>query len=124
MTTRDEEEERRRQREERKRMTLRDRAHGSPPRVAIDGDLDGRSERRTGRVLMMQFRVTVVTKAVLRAIKRRDSITSDPLLLELLVKAYLEKNGHPPIVLPSEEELVARFERERERRDGDEPDDE
>jgi hypothetical protein len=100
-------------------MSLRDRVHGSPPRTAADGGVDGRSERRTGRIFQIPFRGTLVVKEMLRAIRRRDNIPSDPVLLELMIQAYLEKYGHPPIVIPSEDELVKRYERERDRRDGE-----
>lgn len=117
----DEEAERRRLAKERQGMSWVDRVHGSPPRTAADGGRDGRSDRRTGRIFQIPFRGTLVVKEILRAIKRRDSIPSDPMLLELMIEAYLEKHPHPPnppLVIPSEEELVERYERERDRRDG------
>lgn len=115
--TNDEEEERRRQEDERKTMRRVDRVYDRPPMRTQMGDIAGQSRRRTGRRFPMLFRMTLTTRAVLMALKERDGIPSDPLVLELLIEAYLEKYRDPPIVIPSEEELIERYERERDKRD-------
>jgi hypothetical protein len=115
----DEELERRRQQKEREAMSLVDRAHGTPKRIASDGMPDGRSERRTGRVAQVHFRTTLPVKAVLRAIKKRDKIPSDPLLLELLIEVYLARFDTPPLEIVSEEELVLGLERKRDEDDAE-----
>lgn len=109
----DEAQERRRQEKKNETMSLIDRAHGMPKRIAKDGMDDGRSERRTGRVTQVQFRATLPVKAALRAIRKRDNIQSDPDLLELLIQVYLLKYDTPPLEIPSEEELVLQLEKKR-----------
>lgn len=120
MTARDDEGvERQRQQKEREGMSITDRSHGKPKRRSADGSFDGRSEMRTGRVANIPLRGTLVVKATLRAIMQRDNIRSGPMLLELLIEAYLEKNWDPPLEIPTEEELVRALEEERDRRDAE-----
>jgi hypothetical protein len=110
---RDEEEERQRQEAERKKMRLVDRVYDTPPRTTRFGDLSGLSAKRMGRKFSMIFRMTLTTRAMLMAIKARDGIPSDSVFLELLIEAYLKTYRKPPIVIPSEEELIRMFEKKR-----------
>jgi hypothetical protein len=119
MSGNDEEEERLRQQRELKSMSLRDRLHGGKPLRTSDGFPDQRSERRTGRIILMPFRVHPRVKALILAIKKRDNVPSLPVLLEVMLEAYQERYG--PIdesELPSDEELIERFEQEQDRRNG------
>lgn len=114
----DEEEERKRQERERARMPLVDRLHGSEPRTTASGFKDLRSNRRTGRIIPMPLRLHPRVKAIIDAIMERDRHPSLVVLFEEMVDAYLQLHG--PIsqaLLPSDEELVRRIERERDRRD-------
>jgi hypothetical protein len=113
----DEEEERRRQEAERKKMRLVDRVYDAPIKTTITGRISDQHKRRTGRVIPMLVRMTLRTEAILKALKERDQIPSDPVFLEILLEAYLEKYREPPITIPSDEELVEMFERERDERD-------
>jgi hypothetical protein len=115
----DELEEMRRLQQERERLRPVDRLHGGPPRRTGDGFIDQRSERRSGRIILMPFRAHPRVKAIILAIKRRDDVPSLPVLLELMVDAYQEKYGAiPRDQLPTDEELAAQIERERDKRDG------
>lgn len=113
---RDEEEERRRQEVERKKMRPVDRVYDTPPKRTRMGDLWGQSLKRMGRQFSINLRMTLTTRATFVALKQRDNIPSDPVFFELLIEAYLEKYREPPIVIPSEEELLRMFEQERDRR--------
>lgn len=103
---------------ERDAMSAIDRIHGAPPRNTADGFIDQRSQRRTGRVILMPFRVHPRVKALILAIKARDNIPSLPVFLEEMLEVYQEKYG--PIAekdLPTDEQLAAQIERERDKRD-------
>lgn len=115
----DEEEERRRLERERARLPFLDRLHGSAPRTTASGFKDGRSLRRTGRIVQLPLRIHPRVKAIIDAIVARDRPPSLVALFEDMLEAYLEKHG--PInqaLLPSDEELVRRLELERDKRDG------
>jgi predicted lipid-binding transport protein (Tim44 family) len=116
----DEEEERRKQKEEQKGMSPVDRAVGRPPCKTKSGHPDGRSRRRTGRIMQIPIRATLRAKAMLDAIIERDNIASQAAFLEKALEAYQAVNG--PLDesdIPSEEELLSRFERERDKRDAE-----
>lgn len=117
---REEEEEWRRLEEERRRMSLEERLHGSPMRTTRDGFPDGRSRRRTGRKLSLPLRVHPRIYALIDAIMERDGHVSRVELLEVMVETYLQVHGAiPEDRLPSDEDLIARIERERDKRDGE-----
>lgn len=113
----DEAEERRRLEAERKKMRPVDRVYDRLPKRTVMGDVSGHASRRTGRLFPSLFRMTLTTRAMLKALKKRDDIPSDPIFLELLIEAYLKNNPDPPLIIPSEEELIEQYEREKERRD-------
>ena len=113
----DEAEERRRLEAERKKMRPVDRLYDRPPKRTRAGDFWGQSKKRAGRMFSTIFRMTLTTRAVYTALKERDGIPSDPVFLELMIEAYLEKYRDPPITIPSEMELIEQYERERDRRD-------
>lgn len=115
-----EDDERRRQERERIKLPLVDRLHGSSPRITASGFEDLRSKRRTGRVVQLPLRLHPRVRAMIDVIMQRDKPPSLVALFEEMLDAYLEKHG--PIdqsLLPSDEELVRRFEHERDRRDGE-----
>lgn len=121
---RDEEEERKRLERERAAMPLIDRLHGGSPRTAASGFQDGRSIRRTGRVVQLPLRVHPRVKAIINAIMVRDKLPSLVALFEDMLEAYLEKHGFiDAALLPSDDELVRRLERERDIRERDKSDD-
>lgn len=116
----DEEEERKRQERERARMPLVDRLHGVPPRTTASGFKDLRSNRRTGRVVQMPIRVHPRVKAMTDAIMMRDGHPSLVALYEEMLDAYFERHGPLDLaLLPSDEDLVKRIEKERDKRDGE-----
>lgn len=110
---RDEEEERRRQEAERKKMRPVDRVYDTPPKRTKAGFISGASKKRGGRLFGTLFRMTLTTRAMFLALKERDDIPSDPLFFELMLEAYLEKYREPPIVIPSEDELLRQFEQQK-----------
>jgi hypothetical protein len=120
MAGNDEDDERHRQERERGKLPLVDRLHGSSPRITASGFEDLRSKRRTGRVVQLPLRLHPRVRAMIDVIMQRDKPPSLVALFEEMLDAYLEKHG--PIdqsLLPSDEELVRRFEQERDRRDGE-----
>lgn len=113
-----EEQERQRQQRERQKLSPIDRLYGNPPRTTVHGFDDLRSDLRTGRVVQIGLRVHPRIKAMMDAIKRRDSIPSMVVLLELMVEAYQKVYGAlDESELPSMESLVEQIERERDKRD-------
>lgn len=115
---RDDDEERRKLEAERKRQRPVDRLYGKAPRRTLAGDLSGHARRRKGRIFPVLFRMTLRTRAIMAALRERDDIPSDPVFLELLIEAYLELYDDPPIIIPSDQELIEQYEREQEERDG------
>lgn len=116
----DEEEERKRQELERARMPLVDRLHGAPARTTASGFKDLRSKRRTGRVVQMPIRVHPRVKAMTDAIMQRDGHPSLVSLYEEMLDAYFDRHGPlAQALLPSDEELVERIEKERDKRDAE-----
>jgi hypothetical protein len=116
----DEEEERRRQERERARLPLIDRLHGKSPRITESGFEDLRSKRRTGRVVQLPLRLHPRVRAIIDIIIERDKPPSLVVLFEDMLEAYLEKHG--PIdqsLIPSDEELVRRIEKERDKHDAE-----
>jgi hypothetical protein len=110
----DEEEERQRQRKENRRKTPMHRWYEKPPATNKDGGPDIRSERRTGRVLQMNVKLTPQVRAMVVAIVVRDRPPSFAALFEEMVKIYLEKYGElDPRLVPSDEELAERMEEAR-----------
>ncbi len=115
----DEEEERKRQERDREKLPLLDRLHGSPPRITASGFPDLRSKRRTGRVVQLPLRLHPRVRAMVDFIMERDKPPSLAVLFEDMLAAYLEKRPIDKKLLPNDEELVRRFEKERDRRDGE-----
>lgn len=114
-----EDEERRRIEKERKRLAPVDRFYDREPRTTRDGFKDIRSNRRTGRVLQMPFRVHPRTKAMLLAVMKRDAVPSLSVLLEEMLDAYLKEYGEiDESEIPTLEQLAEAMERERDKRDG------
>lgn len=116
----DEEEERKRQERERAKLPLIDRLHGRPRRITASGFEDLRCKRRTGHVVQLPLRLHPRVRAIIDAVIDRDKPPSIIALFEDMLEAYLEKNG--PIdqsLLPSDEELVRRYEKQRDKRDGE-----
>ena len=112
-------EERRRQGQTPATLPALDRLHGAPRRVTASGFTDLRSTRRTGRVVQLPLRVHPRVKAVVDALLERDGHPSMVALIEAAIDAYQQVHGViDPELLPSEEELVRRIERERHLRDG------
>jgi hypothetical protein len=114
-----EDEERRRQERERGKLPLIDRLHGSAPRITASGFEDLRSKRRTGRVVQLPLRLHPRVRAIIDIIMERDKPPSLVALFEDMLEAYLEKRPIDVSLLPSDEELVRRYENERDRRDGE-----
>jgi hypothetical protein len=115
-----EEEERKRQERERSRTSFLERLYGSEFRTTASGFTDGRSLKRTGRVIQLPLRVHPRIKAMLMAIVERDKVPSMVVLFEEMAQAYLEKHGDIDWArLPSDEDLVRRIEQERDKRDGE-----
>ena len=115
-----EEEERRRLEAERARMSPEDRLYGKGKRRNADGFIDGRSDRRTGRVFKLLLRVHPRVRAIIGAIKKRDGHPSFVVLLEEMVEAYQKVHGEVAASeVESEEEIIARFLKERDKRDGE-----
>ena len=114
----DEEEERQRQREERKKMRPVDIVYDELPTVTAAGDMHIHSLKRSGRKYPMIFRMTLSTRAVICEILKHHDVPSGPLLLELMVEAYLQKYRDPPITIPSEQELAERFAQQKDRPHG------
>jgi hypothetical protein len=113
-----EEQERQRLQRERKQLSPTDRLHGAPPRTTVHGFVDQRSELRTGRVVQIGLRAHPRIKAMMDAIKKRDSIPSMVVLLELMLEAYQKVYGAlDESELPSLEDLVEQIEKERDKRD-------
>lgn len=118
-TADDEERERERQQRERERWSLTDRLVGKPPGKTASGFDDLRSKRRTGRVVQLPIRLHPRVRAIVGAIMERDQHPSLVALFEEMLSAYMHVHG--PIdqsVLPSDEELVRRYEQEQDKRDG------
>lgn len=113
-----EEAERRRQEAERKKLPLIDRLHGSSPRITASGFQDLRSKRRTGRIVQLPLRLHPRVRAIIDLIMERDRPPSLVVLFEEMLAAYLEKHPIDHSLLPSDEELVRRYELERDGRDG------
>jgi hypothetical protein len=105
----DELEERRRQAEERKKMRRVDLVYDTAPKITKTGMMHGHSAKRAGRMFGTLFRMTLTTRAVFLALKARDNIPTDPVFFELMLEAYMEKYREPPIVIPSEEELIEKY---------------
>lgn len=117
---REEDEEWRRLEEERRKLSPEERLHGAPMRMTGSGFIDGRSRRRTGRKLSLPLRVHPRIYALIDAIMDRDGHVSRVQLLEVMVETYLQVHGEiPEDQLPSDEDLIARIERERDKRDGE-----
>ena len=114
-----EEEERKRQQRERSKLSLIDRLHGSAPRITASGFPDIRSKRRTGNVVQLPLRVHPRVRAIIDLIMERDKPPSLIALFEDMLEDYLEKRPIDVSLLPTDEELVERYERERDKRDGE-----
>lgn len=115
-----EEEERRRQQREREKLSPIDRLHGSPPRTTKSGFLDGRSNRRTGRLVQLPLRLHPRVRAIVDAIMVRDRHPSMVALFEEMIEAYQQVHG--PIdtsLLPSDQELIRRIEQARDNDDAE-----
>ena len=110
----DEEAERKRQQREREKMSLTDRLFGKPPRTTAGGFDDMRSKRRTGRVVQLPIRLHPRVRAIVGAIMERDQHPSLVVLFEEMLAAYMKIHGAiDQSQLPSDEELVRRFEQKR-----------
>lgn len=110
----DERGERERQARERARLSFMERLYGSVFRTTASGFVDGRSLRRTGRVIQLPLRVHPRMKAMVMAIMARDGVPSTVVLFELMAQAYLEKEGDIDwSTLPSDDELLKRIEDKR-----------
>lgn len=110
----DEEEERKRRDKERRKLSFIDRLHGEAPRTTAGGFRDGRSKKRTGRVIPILVRVHPRVKAMLDLILERDGVPSMVTLLEEMIEAYCELHGKiNQTELPSDDELLQRLEKER-----------
>lgn len=103
-------------RKERETMPLNDRPYGKPRHVTADGFIDGRSERRTGRVLLMPIRMSLLGKALFRTIKKREGIPSDAVLLEILMEAYMKDKPIREDEIPNLKQLVEQYEKEQDKR--------
>jgi hypothetical protein len=113
-----EEQERQKLMRERQQMASLDRLHSKPPRTTVDGFVDQRSALRTGRLVQLGLRVHPRIKAMMLAIKERDSIPSMVVFLELMLDAYQKEYGAlDESELPSLESLVEQIEKERDKRD-------
>lgn len=113
----DEEEERKRQARERKGMSALDRIYGRKAGLTISGGQDKRFRRRTGRVAQLPIRVQLRVQAIVEAILNRDGLPSVVVFFEEALDAYQQVHGAvDESLIPSEEELVTRFEAERDRR--------
>ena len=120
MPDKSEEEERLRQEQERSRLAFRDRFYDAPPATSIDGGPDLRSAQRTGRVFQLNVRMGPHLRAIVTAIVLRDRPPSLAVLFEDMVQAYLEKRGAlAKSLIPSDEELVRRYEKEKDIRDAE-----
>lgn len=116
----DEDLERQRQSRERARLSFLERLYAKPFRVAKTGFTDGRSERRTGRIIQLPLRVHPRMKAMVRAIMERDGVPSMVVLFELMAQAYLEKIGDIDwSKIPSDEDLLLRIENKRDEDDAE-----
>jgi hypothetical protein len=112
----DEEEERKRQERERAKLPLIDRLHGASPRITASGFEDLRSKRRTGRVVQLPLRLHPRVRAIIDVVMERDKPPSLVVLFEAMLEAYLEKNGPIDVsLLPSDEELVVRYEKQQDK---------
>lgn len=114
-----EDEERKRQEQERKKLPLIDRLHGGPPRITASGFKDLRSNRRTGNIVQLPLRVHPRVRAIIDLIMERDKPPTLIALFEDMLESYLEKRPIDVSLLPSDEELVRRYEQERDKRDGE-----
>lgn len=116
----DEDEERERQKRERARLTFLERLYGIPYRITSTGFVDGRSLRRTGRVVQMPLRVHPRVKAMVMAIMERDKVPSFVVLFEEFAHAYLQKVGDIDWdKIPKNEALLEQIERKRDEDDDD-----
>lgn len=116
----DEKAERERQARERARMSFIERLYDKPIRVTKDGFDDGRSARRTGRIIKLPLRVHPRMKALVNLILEKHEMPSMVVLFEQLVQVYLDKHGDIDMsLLPSDEELIARIEGKRDDDDAD-----
>lgn len=110
----DEKTERERQERERARLSFMERLYGSAYRTTSTGFVDGRSLRRTGRVIQLPLRVHPRVKALVMAIMERDQVPSMVVLFEQMAQAYLEKVGEIDwSKLPSDDALIKRIEDKR-----------
>lgn len=116
----DEAEERKRRDAERAKQSFVDRLHGLPPKTTASGFTDGRSRKRTGRVIPILVRVHPRVKAMLEFIIERDGIPSMVALLEEMIEAYCEVRGAiDRSLLPSDDELLQRLEKGRDDADAE-----
>lgn len=116
----DEEAERKRQQREREKMSLTDRLLGKPPRTTASGFEDMRSKRRTGRVVQLPIRLHPRVRAIVGAIMERDQHPSLVVLFEEMLAAYMKIHGAiDQSQLPSDEQLVRRFEQKRDEDDAE-----
>ncbi len=108
-----EEEERRRQAKERANMSPMDRAYGKRPG-------DRRGKRRRGRLAQMALRMQLKVRAVVDQIIDRDEHDGLPELFEIMVELYLEKyGGIDESLIGSDDELVDRYLRKQDHKDGE-----
>lgn len=108
----DEEEERKRRDKERSKLGFIDRLHRKAPRTTDTGFRDGRSKKRTGRVIPILVRVHPRVRAMLDFIMERDGVPSMVTLLEEMVEAYCKVHGEVQrSELPSDDELLQRYEK-------------
>jgi len=116
----DEDAERKRQQREREKMSLTDRLFGKPPRTTAGGFDDMRSKRSTGRVVQLPIRLHPRVRAIVGAIMERDQHPSLVVLFEEMLAAYMKIHGAiDQSQLPSDEELVRRFEQKRDEDDAE-----
>ena len=114
----DEEKERVRLQREREKLSPIDRLHGSPPRTTKSGFLDGRSNRRTGRMVQLPLRLHPRVRAIVDAIMVRDRHPSMVALFEEMIEAYQKVHGAVDTsLLPSDQELIHRIEQARDKDD-------
>ena len=115
----DEEEERRRQEAELARLSPIDRIYGSAPLTTASGFADRRSKRRTGRVVPLPLRLHPRVRAITDAIIDRDDHASAVVFYEVLLELYQQQHGAiDQSKLPSDDELIRRYVKERGKRDG------
>lgn len=116
----DEEQERKRQKRERELLSFLERLYGIPYRITSSGFVDGRSLRRTGRVVQMPLRVHPRIKALVMAIMERDKFPSMVVMFEQFAFAYLQQTRDIDWEkIPKDEALLEQIERKRDEDDDD-----